>query len=85
MPEKKYIRPGETMQLELPFSEVCMHMRVAGSVMTVLLTLGDFPMAQLIRDGRPFSFPIGTGEAGFYQDADGYYGYPASTPARTGK
>jgi hypothetical protein len=76
---KTYIRPGETLQLELPYSEVCMHMKVAGLVMTVLLTLGDFPMAQLIKDGRPFSFPIGTGEAGLFQDAGGYYGYPIGT------
>jgi hypothetical protein len=77
---KTYIRPGETLQLGLPYSEVCMHMGVAGSVMTVLLTVGDFPMAQLIRDGRPFSFPIGTGEAGLYSDEGGYYGYPAPDP-----
>jgi len=27
--------PGARVRLELPFSEVCMHMRVAGTVMTV--------------------------------------------------
>ena len=32
-------------------------------------------MAQLWKDGRRFSFPVTTGEAGFYQDAHGYYTY----------
>lgn len=77
---KKYLTAGETVTLELPYSEVCMHMGVAGQVMTVLLTLGRYPMAQLIKGGRPFSFPVTTGEAGIFTEhsAGGsrYYCYP---------
>lgn len=50
--------------VELPYSEVCMHMRVAGKEMDVaLLSTG---MCQLFdADGRPFSMPITRGEAGW--------------------
>lgn len=74
---RTYIERGQVVTLELPYSEVCMHMGVAGQVMQVRLTPGPHPMAQLIRDGRPFSFPVTTGEAGIYRDANGYYAYAA--------
>jgi len=70
------IRPGDTVTLELPYSEVCMHMRVAGRRMHVRLTDGAHPMAQLLsEDGSNFSLAITTGEAGIYRDADGFYAY----------
>lgn len=74
-----WLTPGESVRIRLPWSEVCAHMRVADTVMTVQLTTGDYPMAQLIKaDGQPFSFPIGTGEAGIYGNRrDGFYAYPA--------
>lgn len=73
--EKLYVAPGDRVSVILPYSEVCMHLRVAGQRMTVeLLPSGG---AQLIgRDGRPFSIPIGDGEAGFYRDNGGAYTYP---------
>jgi hypothetical protein len=76
------VRPGQRVRLEVPHSEVCMHMRVAGTVMDVEVlgrTFGDvtYVSAQLYRlDGRPFSAPIGLGEAGIYGTlADGMYAY----------
>lgn len=53
---------GTRVSVTLPYSEVCMSMRVAGKEMTVdVLAQG----AQIIdADGRPFSFPISHGEAG---------------------
>jgi len=53
---------GERVTVELPYSEVCMHMRVAGKRMDVEV-LPDG--AQLLNaDGSKFSFPITHGEAG---------------------
>jgi hypothetical protein len=50
--------------LRLPYSEVCMHMKVAGQEMWGS-PAGDL-MVQLWDDeGRPFSFPITRGEAGW--------------------
>jgi hypothetical protein len=67
------VAPGDVVTVELPHSEVCMHMQVAGKVMQVeVLERG----AQILTDrGTPFSFPIGHGEAGFYTDAAGLYTY----------
>ena len=42
------VRPGDRVRIELPHSEVCMHMRVAGQVMDVRMTDGRYPMAQLL-------------------------------------
>lgn len=78
--EKRYMNPGETVRLELPYSEVCMHMQVAGKVMDVELLDRQYPMAQLYNDdGSPYSAPITTGEAGFYSEGDRYYCYPVPT------
>lgn len=51
--------------IEMPYSEVCMHMRIAGKTMWVA-DAGQ-RMAQLYdpETGRPFSFPITHGEAGW--------------------
>lgn len=50
------------VRLELPYSEVCMHLGVAGQTRDVeVLEHG----AQILsEDGHNFSFPIGHGEAG---------------------
>lgn len=53
---------GETVTVELPYSEVCCHMRVAGQVRQVQVLAGG---AQILNeDGSPFSFPVTHGEAG---------------------
>jgi hypothetical protein len=55
--------PADAELVELPYSEVCMHMRVAGRLMWVA-RIGE-RMAQLYDDGgRKFSAPITSGEAG---------------------
>ncbi len=83
---KTYIRVGQRVLIECAFSEACMHMRVAGRLMyaEVLRSEAGYYSVQLYTsndpDGMPFSFPIGVGEAGFYQDEVGkvYYYLPMS-------
>jgi hypothetical protein len=81
--QQVFVEFGETVTLEMPFSEVCMHMRIAGTVMQVRLQAPHgYANAQLIRDGQEFSFPITPGEAGFYfEEGRGYYCYPVEIPA----
>lgn len=56
--------PRETRLLEMPYSEVNCHMRVAGKMMFVAPVTNN--MAQLYTlDGLKFSFPITRGEAGW--------------------
>jgi hypothetical protein len=67
---KRLIRPTEEFAIELPFSEVCMHLRVAGTRMRARLEPNQ--MVQLLQpDGSPFSFPITAGEAGLEIDGRG--------------
>lgn len=76
MASKTYVELGEEFQTELPYSEVCMHMRVAGTTMTVVVVGPvEQAVAQLYKDGRPFSFPITLGEAGVFRDEFGFYYY----------
>jgi hypothetical protein len=76
-PRKVYVQAGDVVRLELPHSEVCMHMQVAGQVRYVQVTGSAYPMAQILGDdGSNFSFPIGTGEAGLFTDDQGLYCYP---------
>jgi hypothetical protein len=70
---KRYITRGERVPNEMPWSEVCIHMRVAGQVLEVEIIGEQYPMVQLYRDGREFSAPVTTGEAGVYEDSDGFY------------
>lgn len=55
--------PADAQLLELPYSEVCMHMRLAGRLRWVAPL--DRGMSQIYdHDGRPHSFPILRSEAG---------------------
>lgn len=73
---KVYVEPGDTFSVVLPWSEVCLAMRVAETRMTCTLGTGDWPSVQLWKDGRRFSGPITTGEAGLYRDDAGrFYAY----------
>ena len=74
---KRYLNPGDVIRLRLPYSEVCMHMRVAGTVMEVELTASG--SAQLWKDREKFSSPVLPGEAGIYRNSNGYYAYPAES------
>jgi hypothetical protein len=69
----KRVKVGDVVRVRLPWSEVCMHLRVAEQVRDVRV-LADG--AQILNDdGTRFSFPVTHGEAGFYRDADGLYTY----------
>jgi hypothetical protein len=72
-----WINPGQVVRMRVGYSEVACHLRVCGLVMDVQLTSGEYPMAQLYRDGRAYSAPITTGEAGIFGcRRDGFYAYP---------
>jgi hypothetical protein len=67
---KRLIRPTEEFTIQLPYSEVCMHLRVAGTRMRARLQPNR--MVQLLGpDGSDFSFPITDSEAGLYPDEQG--------------
>jgi len=55
---------GERRTLELPFSEACMFLRVAGKTMLTEY-VGDGMVQVLNDDGTNFSFPVTVGEAGW--------------------
>ena len=82
---RRVVKAGDRVRLLMPYSEVCMHMQVAGRVMTVELIGGTYAggqtyiVAQLRNDDESaFSAPIGTGEAGLYGSPCGeMYCYPA--------
>jgi len=63
------LAPKESVAIELPYSEVCIHMRVAGQVHQVELFMeGAYPMARIA--GCP---PVLPAEAGILSDAEGHY------------
>jgi hypothetical protein len=62
--------PEDARLLEMPFSEVCMHMRIAGKPMWAApCPVERDPRGQMAQlydlEGRKFSFPITRGEAGY--------------------
>jgi hypothetical protein len=69
---KQPIHPDQEVVLELPYSEVCVHLRVAGTRVRARLQANG--MVQLLDpDGREFSFPITAAEAGLDHDQHGWY------------
>jgi hypothetical protein len=65
------LQPNQETILELPYSEVCMHLGVAGTRMRARLEPNG--MVQLLdADGREVSFPITAAEAGLDHDQDGW-------------
>jgi hypothetical protein len=68
---KRLINPNQETTLELPSSEVCLHLGVAGTRMRARLQLDG--MVQLLDPaGRDVSFPITAAEAGLQHDQDGW-------------
>jgi hypothetical protein len=66
-----YVHPGDVVKVQLPYSEVCMHMKVAGQIRSIEVLANS---AQILNDdGSEFSFPITYGEAGIYSAEFGYY------------
>lgn len=71
---RRNIQAGDRVTLELPFSEVCMHFRLAGKVAEVEFLQGRYELvAQVHYQGRPFSSPITAGEAGAYCTSGGQW------------
>lgn len=68
---KTYVAVGEQLELVMPYSEVCMHLQVAGTKRTVRVLEGAVQI--LNADGSKFSLPVTSGEAGLHSDAGGYY------------
>lgn len=79
---KRYVRVGDRVPLVMPYSEVCMHLRVAGTVM-----LGELLPSRMVQlftvDGVRVSFPVTSGEAGLYEDDHGMF-YSAHRCATVG-
>jgi hypothetical protein len=73
-----YVQVGDVVRVRLPYSEVCIHMRVAGKPMNVqVVGDGDSAVAQLLNDdGSRFSFPVLLGEAGIHTDGTGRHYVP---------
>jgi len=63
----KYVSVGDFFTKQLPMSEVCSHMNVAGKTMDMFL-LSDIAVQLHTEDGTDFSFPILPSEAGLYWD-----------------
>ncbi len=76
--DRMHLQAGDVVRLRLPYSEVCMHMRVAGKPMNVQIVVeGTSAVAQLLNDdGSRFSSPILLGEAGIYTDGVGNHYVP---------
>lgn len=74
------LTPGDTIRVELPYSDACLHWGIAGRVHDVELTRdskGLGAVRVLDGEGCPFGPPITAGEAGIYMDSRGFYTYPA--------
>ena len=71
------IIPGQRGITILPHSEVCVHMRVAGKKMGIEVVSPRAVQLYELPAWKPFSFPVLTGEAGVFSEANGdlyYYG-----------
>lgn len=68
---------GQTVWMEIGYSECAMSMQVAGKIMQVRLEPSSVhgAVAQLLKDGREYSAPVLVGEAGIYREGDSYYYY----------
>jgi hypothetical protein len=76
---KRLIHPNQETILQLPYSEVCMHLHIAGARMRARLLANG--MVQLLQpNGHQFSFPITAAEAGLDYDQHGWYSVVADPP-----
>lgn len=76
MPDRVRVKVGEKIKVIMPWSEVCMHLNIAGKTMTCELLGRGVQLYD--EEGNKFSFPITHGEAGFYEgnqigDAESWY------------
>lgn len=82
--EPQVVNLDERFEVELPFTEVCMHMGIAGEVHEVELTLEETPVRSMVVANVFFgsgSTMILPSEAGVYSDARAFYVYPPRTEA----
>jgi uncharacterized protein (DUF2267 family) len=75
---RRIIRTGERVTTIGCYSEVLMHMGLAGRRIEVEL-LPSLRAAQCYRDGRPAGGPVTTGEAGLHRDGDEFHVEEAGT------
>jgi hypothetical protein len=76
---KQQLHPNQETILQLPYSEVCLHLGVAGTRMRARLQPDG--MVQLLDpDGRDVSFPITAAEAGLDHDQDGWFSVVTGPP-----
>lgn len=69
---------GEVVTAVMPWSEVMMHVRMADKPMRCYVTVGSWPMVQLVNDAdRPVTLAVTLGEAGFRRLGDGGFTYEA--------
>jgi hypothetical protein len=79
---KRLIHPNQETILELPSSEVCLHLGVAGTRMRARLQPNG--MVQLLDPaGRDFFFPITAAEAGLEHDQGGCTAWPRTRRTRS--
>jgi hypothetical protein len=68
--------PGQRYTVVFPHSEVCMHMRIAGTVGQIeVIPSGQWYAVQCYVNGLPFSAPVLLGEAGVFTGTEGLYTY----------
>jgi hypothetical protein len=70
---KRRLKSGDIVTLTLPYSEVCMHLRVAGQVWDVQVLPDGAQNVGRAPERMHYSFPVTHGEAGIYSDAEGLY------------
>lgn len=79
--QAKRMSDGTRLRLELPATEVCMHMHIDGQVLPVELVGEQLPNGKTAYSAKIYLASGHTtvlpGEAGIYTDDEGYYAYPA--------
>jgi hypothetical protein len=94
MRRQVYVEPGQRVPVIGCYSEMMCHFRLAGRPVEIAIVpdrnlrgeaVADSWMAQVYRDGTPFSGPILPGEAGFFYDRErsSFYTY-AAEPGEAG-
>ena len=68
------VEVGDIVNVELPFSEVIMHLQLAGQIRPIKLL--EDGMAQIFdEDMNKVSFPVLYSEAGVYHNGETFYVY----------
>lgn len=75
--ERVTVKPGDPVELEMPASEVMMHMGIVGTRMYGMLSANQRSVQLLDADTmKLFSIPVLPGEAGIFRSSGGeFYTY----------